>query len=185
MGFLNTMKTKLLRFNKKVDDYQEAITFSSAGVHDHTMGEEALTCAEYKAQNLLVASYDNRFSEEMVTYALEMAKRMDYGILAVNAANLTHDMTEFFSTTHDKLYKEFKETSTRNVEAFRTKAVEQGLKFAHTVRFSNIDHAIDGITKECGEIEFIISENREQAKVRGVVENGKRMAQHLCVYSVN
>ena len=184
MAFLETLKTKLQIFNKKVDDYQEVIAFSEAGIHNHIAQPEELECAE-SSSNLVVASYDSRFSDDLVAYALEMAQRMDYGIIAVNAANLTHDVTEFFSTTHEALFNDFKETSTRNVEAFRARAVELGLKFAHTIKFSNIDHAIDDITKECGEIEFIISENREQARTRGVIKNEKRIAQRLCIYSMN
>jgi hypothetical protein len=48
-----------------------------------------------------------------------------------------------------------------------------------------MDHAIAAVAKECGEIEFIISENKEPARARGVVGNEKRIAQRLCVYSMN
>ena len=184
MVFLNKLKATIGRFNKKVDDYQETITFLEAGVHQHIAQPEVLECVE-SSGNLVVASYDSRFSDELVDYALEMAQRMDYGIIAVNAANLTHDVTEFFSTTHEALFNDFKETSARNVEAFRTRAAKLDLQFTHTIKFSNIDHAIDDITKKCGAIEFIISENREQARTRGVVENEKRIAQRLCIYSMN
>ncbi len=183
MAFFNTLKTKLQIFNKKVDDYQEAITFSEAGIQDHN--QSTLACAENNGRNVVVATHESRFSDDMMSYALEMAGRMNYGIIAVNAANITHDLTEFFSTTHDKLFADFKETSARNVEAFRTKALDQGLKFAHTVHFSDLDHAVAAVAKECGEIEFIISENREPARARGVVGNEKRIAQRLCVYSMN
>jgi hypothetical protein len=183
MAFLNTLKTKLRIFNKKVDDYQEAITFSEAGIRNQN--QETLTCAENNGRNVVVATHESRFSDDMMSYALEMAGRMNYGIIAVNAANITHDLTEFFSTTHDKLFTDFKETSARNAEAFRAKALDQGLKFAHTVHFSDMDHAIAAVAKECGEIEFIISENKEPARARGVVGNEKRIAQRLCVYSMN
>lgn len=185
MAFFNTLKTKLRIFNKKVDDYQEAITFSEAGINTPNQGVQTLTCAENKGRNVVVATHESRFSDDMISYALEMAGRMNYGIIAVNAANITHDLTEFFSTTHDKLFADFKEISARNIETFRAKAVDQGLKFAHTVHFSNMDHALVDIAKECGEIEFIISENKEPAKARGVVGNEKRIAQRLCVYSMN
>ena len=184
MAFLETLKKKLQIFNKKVEDYQEVIAFSEAGIHNHIAQPEVLECAE-SSSNLVVASYDSRFSDDLVAYALEMAQRMDYGIIAVNAANLTNHVTEFFSTTHKTLFNDFKETSTRNVETFRAKAEKLGLKFSHTIKSSNIDHAIDDITKDCGEIEFIISENREQARTRGVVENENRIAQQLCIYSMN
>jgi len=185
MAFFNTLKTKLKRFSNKVDDYQEVVTFAQAGVDTPKPQEKEMTCVQSDGKNLVVASHDSRFSEDMVSYALEIAQRMDYGIIAVNAANLTHDVTEFFSTTHEELYKDFKQTSIKNVESFRKMAAERGLKFAHTTKFSNIDHSIDEIVKECGDIEFIISKNRDSSRVRGIVETEKRIAQRLCVYSVN
>ncbi|MFH1153842.1 MAG: hypothetical protein V1793_08500 [Pseudomonadota bacterium] len=185
MAFFNALKSKLLRLNNRVDDYHEAITFSEAGAHDYVMGKQESTCSENKGKNLVVASHDSRFSDDIITYALEMAARMNYGIIAVNAANLTHDVTEFFSSTHDKLFQEFKEIASQNVEGFRAKALEQKLNFAHSVQYSTVDNAISTITKECGEIEFVISENRTPAPLRGSVQNEKRIAQRLCVYSLN
>ncbi len=185
MTFFNTIKQKLQKLNSKMDDCQEAITFAQAGVEHSLSQDETMTCKQKTKQNLVVASHNNRFSDKMVDYALEMAKRMNYGIIAVNAANLTHDVTEFFSATHDELYNDFKQTSLQNVVSFQEKASALGLKFAHVTKFSDIDHAIEDITKECGTIEFIISENREPTRARGVTEKEQRIAQQLCVYSIN
>jgi hypothetical protein len=185
MAFLNALKTKLLNLNKKMDDYQEAITFSEAGVSQGPDRKEAMTCVENEGRNLVVASQSSRFPDDMVDYALEMAKRMDYDIIAVNAANITHAVTEFFSSTHEDLYREFKQEATDNVREFKEKAETMGLKFAHTTNFSNIDQAIEDINKECGQVEFVITENREPAQVRDAVENTQRIAQRLFVYSVN
>ncbi len=185
MAFLNTLKKKLQKLNKKVKNPQETISFSDTGVQIKASMDKAIECVDDKRQNLVVASNESRFSDDMISYAIEMAHLMDYGIIAVNVANLTHEVTEFFSTTQKKLYDDFRETSIRNVESFRRMAADQGLEFAHTTKFSNIDHAIDDITKQCGEIAFIISENRETTKARGLVANEKRLAQQLYVYSMN
>jgi CheY-like chemotaxis protein len=88
-----------------------------------------------------------------------MAKRMDCGLIAVNCANLSHDITEFFSNAHDVAFEDFKKNSDRNIEDFRAKADALGLKFAHTVHFSNIDNAVSAVVKEFGKPEFIITEN--------------------------
>ncbi len=110
-------------------------------------------------RTIAVATYESLFPETMVSYTIEMALRMGCGIIAVNCANLTHDITEFFSNAHDVAFDEFKKNSDRNVEDFRTKAIEQGLDFSHMVHFSNIDNAIDAAVKEYGKPEFIITEN--------------------------
>ena len=185
MAFVTALTSKLKRFNKRVDDYHEAITFSEAGALDLADSGQKTPCCETAGKNLVVASPESRFSEDIMDYALEMAKRMDYGIIAVNAANLTHDVTEFFSTTHDTIFQQFKELSEKNVEIFRTKALENGLKFAHSIQYSDMDHAIAAVSRECGNVEFVISENREPQPIRGSVQEEKRIAQRLCVYSLD
>jgi hypothetical protein len=183
MQFLN----KIFSRGKKNGNAEEPIKFtqhcdsSSSG----TDGGQCMLCKENEGKNLVVATLESRFSDDMVEYALDMAKRMDYGIIAVNAANLTHDVTSFFSTTQEELYADFKETAAKNVAPFEAQAEKLGLKFAHTTSQANVDHAIDDITKECGHIEFIISENKRPAAIRDAAVNQNRIAQRLCVYSVN
>lgn len=185
MTLINKIKDRLLRFNKKVDDYHETITFSEAGIQARPEGREILTCAGNTGHNLVVASQESRFPDDMMAYALEMAQRMDYDIIAVNAANLTPDVTEFFSSTHNDLYKHFEQDSVANAEVFREKAEALGLKFAHVTNYADVDHALSDITKECGQVEFVITENREKARIRETPESTQRIAQRLCVYSVN
>ncbi|MCG8552261.1 MAG: universal stress protein [Desulfobacterales bacterium] len=183
MQFLN----KILGLGKKHGDAEKPIKFSRtcANNGDDTDGDQCMLCKENEGKNLVVATLESRFSDDMVDYALDMAKRMDYGIIAVNAANLTHDVTSFFSTTQEELYADFKETAAKNVSAFEAKATGLGLKFAHTTSQSDVDHAIADITRECGHIEFIISENKRPAEIRDAAVNQDRIAQRLCVYSVN
>jgi CheY-like chemotaxis protein len=110
-------------------------------------------------QNIAVATYDSLFPDDMVSYTIEMAGRMNCNIVAVNCANLSHDVTDFFSNAHDEAFEEFKKKSDRNAEDFRTKAEAQGLKFAHMVHHSDIDTAIAAVIKEHGKPEYIITEN--------------------------
>ncbi len=185
MQFLNGLKDRILTLGKKHGNAEKAIKFSQPCVNSDADTDQCLLCSENQGKNLVVATLESRFSDEMVDYALDMAKRMDYGIIAVNAANLTHDVTSFFSTTQEELYADYKDTAGRNVTPFKEKASELGLKFAHTTSQANVDHAIADITKECGHIEFIISENKSPAAIRDAAVNQDRIAQRLCVYSVN
>jgi len=187
MQFLNGLKDRILTLGKKHDNAEKAITFSQpcANSDAETDSDQCMLCSENQGKNLVVATLESRFSDEMVDYALDMAKRMDYGIIAVNAANLTHDVTSFFSTTQEELYADFKETAVKNVAQFEATAAEFGLKFAHATSQGDVDHAIADITKECGHIEFIISENKRPAAIRDAAVNQNRIAQRLCVYSVN
>ncbi|NDY71073.1 hypothetical protein DO021_05870 [Desulfobacter hydrogenophilus] len=187
MQFLNGLKDRILTLGKKHGNTGKTITFSQPCVNSDadTYTDQCMLCSENQGKNLVVATLESRFSDEMVDYALDMAKRMDYGIIAVNAANLTYDVTSFFSTTQEELYTDFKETAAKNVAQFEAKAADLGLKFAHTTSQAGVDHAIADITKECGHIEFIISENKRPAAIRDAAVNQDRIAQRLCVYSVN
>jgi hypothetical protein len=184
MNMMTTLKTKLMTLGKRKNKAEDAITFSRADTKASDGKEEKITCCENQGRSLVVATLDSRFTDEMVDYAIEMAQRMDCGIIAVNAANLTHDVTEFFSTSHEELYRDFKETAVQNVQPFRNRAMDLGLKFAHTTKYEDVDQAIQDITDECGQIEFIITENREPVVTRDSAINDNRIAQRLFVYSV-
>ena len=185
MQFLNGLKDRVFGLNKRHGNTEKTITFSQPNANTDDGADECMACRANEGKNLVVATLESRFSDEMVEYALDMAKRMDYGIIAVNAANLTHDVTSFFSTTQEELYADFKQTAAKNVLGFQKRAAELGLKFAHTTSQADVDHAIADITKECGHIEFIISENKNPAAIRDAAVNQDRIAQRLCVYSVN
>lgn len=142
-----------------------------AGSPDKPRETKNAASGQNTRQDIAVATYESLFPDKMVSYTIEMAVRMDCGIIAVNCANLTHDVTEFFSNAHDVAFAEFKKNSDRNADDFRTKAQEQGLRFSHTVHYSDIDTAIDAVIKEYGKPEYIITENpagmaKEKAETR-------------------
>lgn len=133
-------------------------------------------------KRIAVATYESQFPEKMADYALEMAKRMGCGIIAVNCANLTHDITEFFSNAHDVAFDEFKKNSDRNAGDFRAKAQEMGLDFFHFVHSSNIDNAVSAVIKEYGNPEFIITENPgAMARAGAKAKSGKQGVRILLV----
>jgi CheY-like chemotaxis protein len=139
-------------------------------------------------QDIAVATYESRFPDKMVSYALEMAVRMNCGIIAVNCANLTHDISEFFSNAHDVAFEEFKKNAVRNIEDFRTRAKVQGLRFSHRVHSSDIDTAIDAVIKEYGKPEYVITENpagMAKAKAGGPKRHGTRSQEDMNILLVD
>ncbi len=159
--------TILNKSKKKSENMDE----QEAGSPEKTHETKKAASEQNTPQDIAVATYESLFPDKMVSYTLEMAVRMGCGIIAVNCANLTHDVTEFFSNAHDAAFEEFKKNSDRNAEDFRTKAQEQGLGFAHTVHYSDIDTAIDAVIKEYGKPEYVITQNpaamaKEKARTR-------------------
>jgi hypothetical protein len=184
MSFFDSVLKKLKRVNNRIDGYQTAVTFAEAGMHEQANQLLAKECSENPGRHLVVASHDNRFSEEAIEYSLDMAKRIEYGIIAVNAANLTHRAIDIFPSAKNTICEDFRTSAIANAKAFSARAAEEGLQFTHVVKFVEIDDAIEEIRKECGEIEFIISENQETQRAPQRIENENKIARRLCVYSM-
>ena len=172
------------RVNNRVDCYQSAVTFAEAGMHEQVDQLLTKACEENQGRNLIVASHDSRFTEDVIEYALDMAKRMDYGIIAVNAAHLIHRAIDIFPSAKDTICEDFRVNAVTNAEAFGARAAKEGLSFSHVIKFAEIDDAIEEIRKECGNVAFIISENQEALRAPKRIEDQKKIARRLCVYSV-
>ena len=85
---------------------------------------------------------ESRFSGEQIEYAVDMAQRMSYEILAMNSAPLSCDSFSLFSTSRNKLCQEFQSISESNASAFREAAETQGVPFTHVVKFDEPEQAL-------------------------------------------
>ena len=117
-GILEKIKQKVLRTSSKVDQYQEAITFAEAGESEHALGLMQEQPESIEIHKLLVVGQEGTFSRDMIDYALDMAKRMSYDIVALNTAPLSCGTIQLFSSSRDQLCTDFQELSTKNAEIF-------------------------------------------------------------------
>ena len=125
----------LNKLRNKMSKYQNAITFAEAGEFNQALEmRDGITIRE-ESLKLLVIGEKGSFSKEIIDYALEMAKRMSYDILALNTASLSCDTFKLFSS-HNKICDEFKLLSEKNIMSFREAAVEKGISFSHKVMFN-------------------------------------------------
>ena len=168
----------------QMDQYQEAITFAEAGQPEHV--KELLMADEDEENNvakLLVVGRESTFSREIIDYALEMAQRMSYEILALNSVALSCETFNLFSLSSKKLCQEFCEISEENVRVFKEEAEKTGIPFSHVVKFVEPDEALEEIKREYKDIEFVISEAEEE-QVNRRVEEGERVRQDIFVYTM-
>jgi len=167
-----------------MDHYQEAITFAEAGQPDHArelfLAEEQ---EEKCAAQLLVVGRESIFSREIVDYALEMAQRMSYEILALNTVPLSCETFKLFSSPGKKLCQEFREISEDNARVFREAAEKIGIPFSHVVKFIEPDEALEEMKRDFRDIEFVISEAGD-AQVTNRVEAGERLRRDIFVYTM-
>jgi len=132
-GIFGRIKQKLSRASSKMDKYQEAITFAQAGESEYAMETMAEQKVEQVLTKLLVMGRESDFSKEIIDYALEMAERMSYEILALNTAPLSCETFKLFSSSRNQVCEEFKSMSEQNAGLFQEAAVEKGIPFHHIV----------------------------------------------------
>jgi len=177
--FFMKFKNKFNGLGRKMDRYQEALTFAEAGEQDLYMENGP----EEKPAKLLVVGRESHFSGQIMDYALEMAQRLGYEILALNAAPLSCETFKIFSSSQKHLCQEFQSLSEKNVTEFHEKAENLGIPFTHAIKFCDKDQALAEICKEFGTIEFVVSDTEEEQAVDRVRE-GNRPRQEICVYSM-
>ena len=182
-GILEKIKQKVLRISGKMDQYQEAITFAEAGESEHAREVLQVQPESKETEKLLVVGQEGTFSRDMIDYALDMAKRMSYEIVALNTAPLSCDTFKLFASSRDQLCMDFKDLSAKNADIFQKEADRKGIPFTHVVKFSEVDEAIESVCKELGEVAFVVSESQEQ-QADSRTEQGERLQQKLFVYSV-
>lgn len=107
---------------------------------------------------LVVVGNESIFSPDLMDYALEMAQRMSYEIVALNTAPLSCETFKLFSSSRRQVCNEFQQLAEKNVTAFKDKVTALNIPFLHVVKFCDTDQAIEELRKEIGEIDFIASD---------------------------
>lgn len=182
-GIFGKIRQKLSRAGNKMDKYQEAITFAEAGESDYATETMAEQREEQEPTRLLVMGREGDFSKEIIDYALEMAQRMSYEILALNTAPLSCETFKLFSSSRNHVCEEFKSMSEKNAGLFQEAAAEKGIPFDHVVMFSEPEEALESINREHKDIAFVVSESVED-RGESRIEEGERLRRNLYVYSM-
>ncbi|KPA11946.1 hypothetical protein MHK_007848 [Candidatus Magnetomorum sp. HK-1] len=182
-GFLNKVKRKFKRFNQQMEDYHESITFAEAGQHDYALRLKEKHQKEDRRGKLLVIGKESQFSEGVIDYSLDMARRMSFEIIALNTAPLSCKTFSVFSSSLSNACKEFKEISEQNITSFQQHALQSQIPFTHVVKFNEVEHATVDIQKEFGNIDFVVSEPEEE-RTEQRIQRDNRVQNEIFVYSM-
>jgi DNA-binding NtrC family response regulator len=122
---------------------------------------------EGRKGRLLVLGQQSGFSKDLVDYALEMAERLSYEIIALNAAGFSKETFRSFPGARDKVCQDFRAVSEGNALSFRGAAAEKGIPFSHLVKFSSADEATAEVRNQVGDIDYVICEGEEMVGEAG------------------
>jgi len=182
-NIFNKLLKKGRSVRDKMDQYQEAITFAEADAFESVQKTMKVKQQQEIPGKLLVIGKGTGFTQDIVDYALEMAQRMSYEILAMNTAPIKCESFTLFASSEKKNCQEFKELSEKNIASFRQQAEKKGISFENTIKFSTTEAAIEEVRKEYGEIDFVIS-GPEERQISEREENRENSAKEIFVYSM-
>jgi hypothetical protein len=163
--------------NKQKEDKQQQVMEDTAESQKTSQEPDGIQ------GKLLVMGQESTFSSEVVDYAIDMAQRMSFEILALNSAPLPCDSLGRFSTSRNKLCDEFQSISKENVAAFRQNAESNKIPFTHVVKFDDPEQALSSVQREYGKIEFVISDSPQASAVNRAA-NSNRPRSEVLVYSM-
>ena len=107
---------------------------------------------------LLVFGRESIFSDALIEHALEMAERLSYEVVALNAAGFSKETLRSFPSVRERVCRDFRIVSEENAVAFREESRRRGIPFSHMVKFSRPDEAIQEIGQDVGPVDFVVSE---------------------------
>jgi hypothetical protein len=177
---INRIKSRAKMIVGKMEKTQEAITFAQAG---HPQPNHEPRSEPVISGKLLVVGHETRFSQTVMEYALDMAKRMSYEIVALNAAPLSCNAFKPFAASQKKLCDEFQELSQEHAQNFKQAAEQMGIPFSHVVKFSEPEKALEMVQQDYNPIDFIITDEQPAAAEDRVSET-QRPSRQVYVYSM-
>ncbi|MGD9368444.1 MAG: hypothetical protein PVH87_22280 [Desulfobacteraceae bacterium] len=182
--FFRRKKEKIQKGSANANHRREARSNAEAGKNEHTHEAAADAATTETARRLLVVGRESVFSEEIIDYAIEMAQRLSYEIIALNTAPLSCDTFRLFSSSRSRICQDFKEISKKNIIAFQERAAKEGIPFVHVVKFSDSYEVLKEIKVEIGEFEFVVSEMEEDPEDAAGTGNGEKPKREISVYSI-
>ena len=182
-GIFDKLKSRVQRITGRMDRYQEAIAFAEAGQTTHAQQVVHKKENQQSPGKLLVVGRESIFNQEVIDYALDMAQRLSYEILALNTAPLTCETFNLLPTERSKVCQEFKTLTEKNIKHFQQEAQKRSIPFAHVIKFSEKEQALAEITREYGDIEFVVSDTEQDRTVERAAQ-GERPKQEIYVYSM-
>ncbi len=161
-NFILKRKSAAARVNEKMEQYQEAVTYAEAN-----MPEEArlvLERAEKEPSIILVLGRDHDFSKCLKDYAIGLAGRLRYEIVAVSTRYIPADPEPGITSYRDKLRQDFSELSEKAASPFREQCEEAGVSFRHLVKFGDATDIIRELHQEFKRLEYVVTEPDESVE---------------------
>jgi hypothetical protein len=152
--------TQRVGLAETAEQYMRAITFAEEGEHQYareTLEETPTPAIAAKSKCILVLGNEDTFADYLINYAIDMAERFGYEIIALNALPMSRK-TRLLTGFADEIGDRFQNNSARAGESFRKIAEEHGVPFRQEIQLMSEQKAMRRLHKEHGNIEFVLTE---------------------------
>ena len=160
--FLLKKKSGAAKVVEKMDMYQEAITYAEAN-----MPEEAIRVmerAEKEPTMILVIGRGHTFSPALKDYAVGLAGRLNYEIVAVNAKYIPQDFLPLVSQYREKLRQDFASLAEDAAASFAAQCEDADISFRHLIRFGDGTDVMRELHREFKRLEYVVTEPDESVE---------------------
>lgn len=143
-----------------IDRYQEAITYAEANMPDEAIA--VMSELKKKPSMILVLGRSYNFSESLKEYAIGLAKRLDYEILAVNTKYIPKDVLPLVTGYREKLREDFTARAEVAAEEFRKSCEANEIGFFHSVQFDESMKVVKKFHRAFKQLEYVVTEPDEE-----------------------
>jgi len=133
-------------------DTAAAAAFAEAGEHE---AAGSMLNQAGKSRKILVVGSEDRFSSDLIDYAIDMAKRLEFELVALNVTDAPFALPK---EKRDEAAGVFKESCRKNIATFQKKAEENGIAFSHLIEFGEQDDVIEKMHARSPGMRFVLTE---------------------------
>jgi hypothetical protein len=134
------------------EDSAAAAAFAEAGEHataramiDKTKGN----------RNILVVGSGENFSDILVNYSFDMAKRLDFELMMLNVTDAPLSLPE---TRKEEAITLFKNESNQNFIALQERAEQAGVSLIHLVEIGQLDDVVHKLQTQFPGMRYVLTE---------------------------
>jgi len=153
--FSKNKKDQIQVTKSKTNMLQNAATaaaFAEAG--EHETAHRIITPGK-ETRKILVIGHGESFSEKLSSYALDMARRLDFELVALN---VTSAPLSLFGEKRDAAIAAFTEGAQRSGAVLQEKAAANGIVLTQRVEIANQDAMVEKLHSQDSGLRYVLTE---------------------------
>jgi nucleotide-binding universal stress UspA family protein len=161
----------MLSFIKKMQEKEKGRQPEShqQGAGRVSEGTEGTAKAEVSRKILLVGKGET-LDPEAIDYAVNLAERLGYDLVALNVNPTLGQKGRVFSPYKHRLREKFTQTAKSVGEALQRKVALKGINFEQVVKFGDLGQAVAEVNRQMKRIEFVITQDDiKETEVKGEI----------------